>query len=84
MCDIKKDVLKCFMIVIFVIMGGGDGIVYVLGCARKGKGSNLILDMSWSWHHHDDLLWIQLSINMEPKKKKKTWWWWFVMGSMNY
>jgi hypothetical protein len=46
MCDIKKDVLKCFMIVIFVIMGGGDGIVYVLGCARKGKGSNLILDMS--------------------------------------
>jgi len=27
-------------------MGGGDGIVKALGCAKKGKGSNLILDMS--------------------------------------
>jgi len=27
-------------------MGGGDGIVKALGCVKKGKGSNLILDMS--------------------------------------
>jgi hypothetical protein len=50
-------------------MWGGDGIVKALGCAKKGKGSNLILDMSWSWHDDDDLFWIPQTINIEPQKK---------------
>ncbi len=59
----------------------GDGIVKALGCAKKGKGSNLILDMSWSWHHHDD--WIQQTINIEPQKRKHddndlSWVWWTI------
>jgi len=59
-----------FVITLFVILWGGDGMVKALGCAKKGKGSNLILDMSWSWHQHDDLLWIHQTINIEPQKKK--------------
>jgi hypothetical protein len=51
-------------------MWGGDGIVKALGCARKGKGSNMILDMSWSWHHHHDLLRIEQTINRKNKKWK--------------
>jgi len=58
-----------FVITLFVILWGGDGMVKALGCAKKGKGSNLILDMSWSWHQHDDLLWIHQTINIEPQKK---------------
>jgi len=62
MCDIKKKCVYIFCDNDFCHYG----IVKALGCAKKGKGSNLILDMSWSWHHHDDLLWIQQTINIEP------------------
>jgi hypothetical protein len=59
-------------------MGGGDGIVKALGCAKKGKGSNLILDMSWSWRF------VVNSTNYQHWTQKKKTWWWFVMGLMNY
>jgi hypothetical protein len=64
-------------------MWGGDGIVKALGCAKKCKGSNMILDMSWSWHHHDDLLRIEQTINRENKNWKSddddlSWVWWNI------
>ncbi len=66
---LKKNEFIYIVLTIFVIMWGGDGIVKDLGCAIKCMASNLILDMSWSWHHDDDLLWIQQTINIEHPKR---------------
>jgi hypothetical protein len=35
-------------------MWNGGKIIKALGCEWKNEGSNLILNLLWSWRHHDD------------------------------
>jgi hypothetical protein len=55
---LKKCVFIYLVIVNYVNMWNGGKIIKALGCEWKNEGSNLILNLSWSWHYHDDMSWV--------------------------
>jgi hypothetical protein len=63
MCCIGKKMFVYFVIKIYIIAWGDDGMVKALGCAHGGEVLNPTLDMLCLWHHDN---------KSQTKKEKKT------------